>query len=55
MVAEYLDEPDGGLLLRSSGEQRTSNFLLWRYVDSPFFGLVHVGGQPDSDRSRLNR
>jgi undecaprenyl diphosphate synthase len=51
MFARYLDEPDlpdVDLFLRTSGEQRTSNFLLWQsayaelmFLDTPW---------PDFDR-----
>jgi len=51
MFARYLDEPDlpdVDLFIRTSGEQRTSNFLLWQsayaelmFVDTPW---------PDFDR-----
>jgi len=54
MFARYLDEPDLGdvdLFIRTSGEQRTSNFLLWQaayaelmFVDTPW---------PDFDRRHL--
>lgn len=53
-VARYLDEPDMpdvDLFLRTSGEQRTSNFLIWQsayaelmFVDKPW---------PDCDRRDL--
>ncbi|MCW2524506.1 MAG: uppS [Frankiales bacterium] len=54
LFAKYLDEPDlpdVDLFIRSSGEQRTSNFLLWQsayaellFVDTPW---------PDFDRRDL--
>jgi undecaprenyl diphosphate synthase len=54
MFARYLDEPDlpdVDLFIRTSGEQRTSNFLLWQsayaelmFVDTPW---------PDFDRRHL--
>ncbi|MDQ1692327.1 MAG: trans,polycis-polyprenyl diphosphate synthase [Pseudonocardiales bacterium] len=54
MFARFLDEPDlpdVDLFIRSSGEQRTSNFLLWQsayaellFVDTPW---------PDFDRRNL--
>jgi undecaprenyl diphosphate synthase len=54
LFARYLDEPDLGdvdLFIRTSGEQRTSNFLLWQsayaellFVDTPW---------PDFDRRHL--
>ena len=53
-VGQYLDEPglpDVDLFIRTSGEQRTSNFLLWQsayaelaFVDTPW---------PDFDRRHL--
>ncbi|WP_258723675.1 isoprenyl transferase [Cellulomonas sp. NS3] len=56
MVARYLDEPDlpdVDLFLRSSGEQRTSNFMIWQaayaelvFLDEPW---------PDVDRRHLWR
>ena len=55
-VAKYLDEPDlpdVDLFLRSSGEQRTSNFMIWQaayaelvFLDEPW---------PDVDRRHLWR
>ncbi len=55
-VARYLDEPglpDVDLFLRSSGEQRTSNFMIWQaayaelvFLDEPW---------PDVDRRHLWR
>lgn len=51
VFARYLDEPgipDVDLFLRSSGEQRTSNFLLWQ---SAYAELVFLDTQwPDFDR-----
>jgi undecaprenyl diphosphate synthase len=54
MFARYLDEPDlpdVDLFIRTSGEQRTSNFLLWQsayaelmFIDTPW---------PDFDRRHL--
>ena len=54
MVARYLDEPDMpdvDLFLRSSGEQRTSNFLLWQsaYAEMVFLDTLF----PDFDRRQL--
>jgi undecaprenyl diphosphate synthase len=56
LFARYLDEPDlpdVDLFIRTSGEQRTSNFLLWQsayaelmFVDTPW---------PDFDRRHLWR
>lgn len=56
MIARYLDEPDlpdVDLFLRSSGEQRTSNFMIWQaayaelvFLDEPW---------PDVDRRHLWR
>ncbi len=53
-VARYLDEPglpDVDLFLRSSGEQRTSNFLIWQsaYAEMVFLDVLW----PDVDRRHL--
>ena len=53
-VARYLDEPgvpDVDLFVRSSGEQRTSNFLLWQsaYAELVFLDVLW----PDVDRRHL--
>jgi undecaprenyl diphosphate synthase len=52
--ARFLDEPempDVDLFLRSSGEQRTSNFLLWQ---SAYAELVFIDTLwPDVDRRHL--
>jgi undecaprenyl diphosphate synthase len=53
-VARYLDEPDMpdvDLFLRTSGEQRTSNFLLWQsaYAELAFIDTLW----PDVDRRHL--
>ena len=54
MFHRYLDEPDMpdvDLFLRSSGEQRTSNFLLWQ---SAYAELVFLDALwPDFDRRHL--
>jgi undecaprenyl diphosphate synthase len=55
-VARYLDEPempDVDLFIRSSGEQRTSNFLLWQsaYAELAFVDTLW----PDFDRRHLWR
>jgi undecaprenyl diphosphate synthase len=55
-VAKYLDEPqlpDVDLFLRSSGEQRTSNFMLWQsaYAELVFLDVLW----PDVDRRTLWR
>ena len=53
-VARYLDEPDlpdVDLFLRSSGEQRTSNFLLWQSAYSELVFLDTLW--PDFDRRHL--
>lgn len=52
--AKYLDEPDMpdvDLFLRSSGEQRTSNFLIWQsaYAEMVFLDTLW----PDFDRRHL--
>jgi undecaprenyl diphosphate synthase len=56
VLARYLDEPDMpdvDLFLRTSGEQRTSNFLLWQ---SAYAELVFVPELwPDVDRRVLWR
>jgi undecaprenyl diphosphate synthase len=54
VVARYLDEPDMpdvDLFVRSSGEQRTSNFLLWQsaYAELVFLDTLW----PDFDRRHL--
>jgi len=54
MFARYLDEPgipDVDLFVRSSGEQRTSNFLLWQsaYAELVFLDTLF----PDFDRRHL--
>jgi len=53
-VARYLDEPDlpdVDLFLRTSGEQRTSNFMLWQsaYAEMVFMDVLW----PDVDRRTL--
>jgi undecaprenyl diphosphate synthase len=55
-VARHLDEPDMpdvDLFIRSSGEQRTSNFLLWQsaYAEMVFLDTLF----PDFDRRDLWR
>ena len=55
-IAKYLDEPhmpDVDLFVRSSGEQRTSNFLLWQsaYAEMVFLETLW----PDFDRRDLWR
>lgn len=55
-IARYLDEPDlpdVDLFLRTSGEQRTSNFLLWQsaYAEMVFMDVLW----PDVDRRTLWR
>jgi undecaprenyl diphosphate synthase len=56
VLARYLDEPDMpdvDLFLRTSGEQRTSNFLLWQ---SAYAEMVFVDELwPDVDRRTLWR
>jgi undecaprenyl diphosphate synthase len=56
LFARYLDEPDMpdvDMFLRSSGEQRTSNFLLWQsaYAELVFLDVLW----PDVDRRVLWR
>jgi undecaprenyl diphosphate synthase len=53
-IAKYLDEPDMpdvDLFVRSSGEQRTSNFLLWQsaYAEMVFLDTLF----PDFDRRHI--
>ena len=53
-IKKYLYEPtlpDVDLFLRTSGEQRTSNFLLWQsaYAEMVFMDVLW----PDFDRSHL--
>ena len=53
-VARYLDEPDMpdvDLFVRSSGENRTSNFLLWQSAYAEFVFLDTLW--PDFDRRHL--
>lgn len=54
MIARHLDEPDMpdvDLFVRSSGEQRTSNFLLWESAYAEFVFLDTLW--PDFDRRHL--
>jgi undecaprenyl diphosphate synthase len=54
VLARYLDEPDMpdvDLFVRSSGEQRTSNFLLWQSAYAEFVFLDTLW--PDFDRRHL--
>jgi undecaprenyl diphosphate synthase len=56
LLARHLDEPDMpdvDLFVRSSGEQRTSNFLLWQsaYAEMVFLDTLF----PDFDRRHLWR
>jgi len=54
VFARYLDEPDlpdVDLFIRSSGEQRTSNFLLWQSAYAEFAFLDTLW--PDFDRRHL--
>ncbi len=56
MPAKYLDEPDMpdvDLSLRSSGERRTSNFLLWQSAAAEMVFLDTLF--PDFDRRDLWR
>jgi undecaprenyl diphosphate synthase len=56
MFARYLDEPempDVDLFIRSSGEQRTSNFLLWQAAYAEYVFLDTLW--PDFDRRDLWR
>src|SRR6478672_2565996 len=54
VLARYLDEPgipDVDLFVRSSGEQRTSNFLIWQSAYAEFVFLDTLF--PDFDRRHL--
>lgn len=54
MIAQHLDEPDMpdvDLFVRSSGEQRISNFLLWQSAYAEFVFLDTLW--PDFDRRHL--
>jgi undecaprenyl diphosphate synthase len=54
LLARHLDEPDMpdvDLFVRSSGEQRTSNFLLWQSAYAEFVFLDTLW--PDFDRRHL--
>jgi len=54
LIGSYLDEPgipDVDLFIRSSGEQRTSNFLLWQSAYAEFVFLDTLF--PDFDRRHL--
>jgi undecaprenyl diphosphate synthase len=56
MLARHLDEPDMpdvDLFVRTSGEQRTSNFLLWQSAYAEFVFLEELW--PDIDRRHLWR
>ncbi|MCU1689097.1 MAG: undecaprenyl diphosphate synthase [Pseudonocardiales bacterium] len=56
LFARYLDEPDlpdVDLFVRSSGEQRTSNFLIWQSAYAEFVFLDTLW--PDFDRTDLWR
>jgi undecaprenyl diphosphate synthase len=53
-IANYLDEPgipDADLMIRTSGEQRMSNFLLWQAAYSEF--VFTDTAWPDFDRRHL--
>jgi undecaprenyl diphosphate synthase len=54
MIAAHLDEsdmPDVDLFVRSSGEQRMSNFLIWQSAYAEFVFLETLW--PDFDRRQL--
>ena len=58
MFHRYLDEPDMpdvDLFVRSSGEQRTSNFLLWQsaYAELVFMDTALAGLRPAPPVARL--
>jgi undecaprenyl diphosphate synthase len=54
VLARYLDEPglpDVDLFIRTSGEQRTSNFMLWQSAYAEFVFLDTLW--PDFDRTHF--
>lgn len=56
MIASYLDTaglPDPDLIIRTSGEQRLSNFLMWQAAYSEFVFLPEHW--PDFDRDAFER
>ncbi len=56
MIAEYLDTrdyPDPDLLIRTSGEERISNFLLWQIAYSELYFTDIFW--PDFDEAELNK
>ena len=57
-IAAYLDEPglpDVDLFIRTSGEQRTSNFLLWQsaYAEFVFTDTLWPDFGPDEFRAAI--
>lgn len=56
LLSEYLytsDSPDPDLLIRTSGEMRLSNFLLWQMAYTEIYVTETLW--PDFDRQELNR
>ncbi len=56
LFAKYLDtgnQPDPDLLIRTSGEQRLSNFMLWQLAYSEFYFTDTLW--PDFDREELKK
>lgn len=56
MFAQYLDtgnQPDPDLLIRTSGEQRLSNFMLWQLAYSEFYFTDTLW--PDFDKEELKK
>lgn len=56
MFSQYLDtgnQPDPDLLIRTSGEQRLSNFMLWQLAYSEFYFTDTLW--PDFDKEELKK
>lgn len=56
MISDYLDTralPDPDLLIRTSGEERLSNFLMWQLAYTEFY-FTDVAW-PDFDKRNLKK